>query len=76
MPINNQYCSAYKTTPYNLVFGQLLHSKTRLANILINNNYNQKELNNTDILTNINNLESNNDNELYDYLSILDDYYN
>ncbi|CAG8746406.1 12786_t:CDS:1, partial [Racocetra persica] len=74
--MNNQYCSAYKTTLYNLVFGQLSHSKTRLADILINNNNNQEESNNTDILTNIDNLESNNDNESYDYLSILDDYYN
>ncbi|CAG8640906.1 12882_t:CDS:1 [Racocetra fulgida] len=61
--MNNQYCSAHKTIPYNLVFGQLPHSETRLADILINNNYEQEEL-------------FNNDNESYDYLSILDDYYN
>ncbi|CAG8802658.1 8641_t:CDS:1, partial [Racocetra fulgida] len=44
-------------------FGQLPHSETRLADILINNNYEQKEL-------------FNNDNKSYDYLSILDNYYN
>ncbi|CAG8750160.1 8044_t:CDS:1, partial [Racocetra fulgida] len=44
-------------------FGQLPHSETRLADILINNNYEQEEL-------------FNNNNESYDYLSILDNYYN
>ncbi|CAG8542595.1 64_t:CDS:2 [Gigaspora margarita] len=60
------------TTPYNLVFGQLPHSETRLADILINDNYDQKE----SFTTSTNILESN-DNKSYDYLSnILNDYYN
>ncbi|CAG8688862.1 13020_t:CDS:2, partial [Dentiscutata erythropus] len=45
--MNNQYCSAHKITPYNLVFGQLPHSETNIADILINDNYYQEELFNT-----------------------------
>ncbi|CAG8824015.1 13901_t:CDS:2, partial [Gigaspora margarita] len=32
--MNNQYCSAHKTTPYNLVFGQYPYCDKRLVNIL------------------------------------------
>ncbi|KAF0558844.1 hypothetical protein F8M41_007804 [Gigaspora margarita] len=57
--------------PYNLVFGQLPHSETNLADILINDNYDQEEPSNTSAI-----LETNNDNKSYDYLfNILDIYY-
>ncbi|CAG8537022.1 14565_t:CDS:1 [Cetraspora pellucida] len=60
--MNNQYCSAQKLIPYNLVFGQLLHSETNVADILINDNYKKEELSNT-LATNtsvFNTLASNN----------------
>ncbi|CAG8756226.1 5042_t:CDS:2, partial [Racocetra fulgida] len=36
--MNNQYCSVHKTTPYNVVFGQLSHSDTNIVDILENDN--------------------------------------
>ncbi|CAG8768179.1 13239_t:CDS:1, partial [Cetraspora pellucida] len=32
--MNTQYCSAYKSIPYKLVFEQLLHCDTNLVDIL------------------------------------------
>ncbi|CAG8541614.1 17647_t:CDS:2 [Cetraspora pellucida] len=45
--MNNQYCSAHKTTPYNLVFGQYPHSDTNFVDILENtlNDQQNEELN-------------------------------
>ncbi|RIB00189.1 hypothetical protein C2G38_2150949 [Gigaspora rosea] len=40
--MNNQYCSAHKTTPYNFVFGQYPRCDMNLADILENDQQNEE----------------------------------
>ncbi|CAG8511360.1 10649_t:CDS:2, partial [Cetraspora pellucida] len=40
--MNNQHCSAHKTTPYNLVFGQIPHSNMNFIDMLENNQQTQE----------------------------------
>ncbi|CAG8593266.1 5667_t:CDS:2, partial [Gigaspora margarita] len=40
--MNNQYCSAHKTTPYNLVFGQYPYCDTNLVDLLENDQQNEE----------------------------------
>src|SRR5437868_11992137 len=55
--MNNQYCSAHKTTPYNLVFGQLPHNDRNTAEILQNNNDDHNEEQDLEINNNNHNEE-------------------